>query len=46
MLIFQNIRQLVTNLMLVSDKSHSITDIATFNKFIKIESIHIAKPIR
>ena len=31
-----------TNLMLVSDKSHSITDIATFNGDIKVESIHVA----
>ena len=28
--------------MLVSDKSHSITDIATFNGDIKVESIHVA----
>jgi len=31
-----------TNLMLVSDKSHSITDIATFNgDNVKVESIHV-----
>ena len=30
-----------TTLILVSDKSHSITDIATFNGDIKVESIHV-----
>ena len=30
-----------TTLILVSDKSHSITDIATFNGDIRVESIHV-----